>query len=224
MQVLQPCPETPKPPPMTDHKLTSGTKIVVASHNEGKVREIRDLLRPFGLETFSAAELNLPEPDETETTFSGNAKLKALAAAQASGLPALSDDSGLAVDALDGDPGIYAARWAELPRIERETYGQRRDFDMAMWYVNDRLGDTDNRRARFICALCLAWPDGETSVYEGTVEGEMIWPPRGDKGFGYDPIFIPEGHTQTFAEMNPTDKHALSHRARAFEQLVKSIF
>ena len=151
---------------MTDQKLIAGTKIVVASHNEGKVREIRDLLRPFGLETVSAAELNLPEPEETETTFSGNAKLKAVAAAKAAKLPALSDDSGLAVDALNGDPGIYAARWAELPRIEKETYGQRRDFDMAMWHVNDRLGDSANRRARFICALCLAWPDGTTSVYE----------------------------------------------------------
>lgn len=148
-------------------KLKSGMKLVVASHNEGKVREIRDLLRPYGLETVSAAELNLPEPDETETTFSGNAKLKAVAAATAANLPALSDDSGLAVDGLGGDPGIYAARWAELPRIEKETYGQRRDFDMAMWHVNERLGETGDRRARFICALCLAWPNGEASVYEG---------------------------------------------------------
>ena len=173
MQALLPRKEPLKPPDMTENRLIAGTKIVVASHNEGKVREIRDLLRPFGLETVSAAELNLPEPEETETTFSGNAKLKALAAATVSGLPALSDDSGLAVEALGGDPGIYAARWAELPRIEQETYGQRRDFDMAMWHVNDQLGDSDNRRAQFICALCLAWPNGETQVYEGTVDGEI---------------------------------------------------
>jgi len=209
---------------MTNKKLTSGTKIVVASHNEGKVREIRDLLRPFGLETVSAAELNLPEPEETETSFSGNAKLKALAAAKAAGLPALSDDSGLAVDGLGGDPGIYAARWAELPRIEKETYGTRRDFDMAMWHVNDRLGDNPNRRARFICALCLAWPNGETSVYEGTVEGEMIWPPRGKKGFGYDPMFQQLGSTQTFAEIDPAAKHAVSHRADAFVKFLADQF
>ena len=209
---------------MTNPKLKAGTKIVVASHNQGKVREIRDLLRPYGLETVSAAELNLPEPEETETTFSGNAKLKALAAAKAAGLPALSDDSGLAVDALGGDPGIYAARWAELPRIEKETYGQRRDFDMAMWHVNDRLGETGNRRARFICALCLAWPSGETTVYEGTVEGEMIWPPRGQKGFGYDPMFQQLGETKTFAEIDPAAKHAVSHRADAFTKFLADQF
>ena len=199
-------------------------KIVVASHNAGKVREIRDLLRPFGLETVSAAELDLPEPEETETTFSGNAELKALAAARAAGLPALSDDSGLAVDALGGDPGIYAARWAELPRIEKETYGTRRDFDMAMWHVNDRLGDKSDRRARFICALCLAWPDGEIYVYEGTVEGEMIWPPRGSKGFGYDPMFQQLGETKTFAEIEPAEKHAISHRADAFAKFLADQF
>jgi len=209
---------------MTDKKLISGTKIVVASHNQGKVREIRDLLRPFGLETVSAAELNLPEPEETETTFSGNARLKAVAAAKASGLPALSDDSGLAVDGLGGDPGIYAARWAELPRIEKETYGQRRDFDMAMWHVNDRLGDKSDRSARFICALCLAWPNGETSVYEGTVEGEIIWPPRGTKGFGYDPIFQQVGSDKTFAEIEPAAKHAISHRADAFAKFLAAQF
>jgi len=161
---------------MTNKKLTSGTKIVVASHNEGKVREIR------------------------------------------------SDDSGLAVDGLGGDPGIYAARWAELPRIEKETYGTRRDFDMAMWHVNDRLGDNPNRRARFICALCLAWPNGETSVYEGTVEGEMIWPPRGKKGFGYDPMFQQLGSTKTFAEIEPAAKHAVSHRADAFAKFLADQF
>lgn len=199
-------------------------KIVVASHNEGKVREIRDLLRPFGLETVSAAELGLAEPDETETTFEGNAKLKAVAAAQAAGLPALSDDSGLAVDGLGGEPGIYAARWAELPRIEKETYGQRRDFEMAMWHVHDQLGDNPDRGARFICALCLAWPSGETFVYEGTVEGEMIWPPRGNKGFGYDPMFQQLGAVQTFAEIDPAEKHAVSHRADAFEKFLADQF
>ena len=224
MQALLPRGARPKAHFMTTQKLTSGNKIVVASHNEGKVREIRDLLRPFGLETVSAAELNLPEPEETETTFSGNAKLKALAAATVANLPALSDDSGLAVDALNGDPGIYAARWAELPRIEKETYGQRRDFDMAMWYVNDRLGDTDNRRARFICALCLAWPNGEAQVYEGTVEGEMVWPPRGNKGFGYDPMFQQIGETRTFAEIEPAAKHAVSHRADAFAKFLVDQF
>ena len=209
---------------MRHRKLESGQKIVVASHNEGKVREIRDLLRPFGLITLSASELGLGEPKETEMTFAGNAALKALAAAQASDLPALSDDSGLAIDALGGDPGIYAARWAELPKIEVETYGQRRDFDMAMWHVHDKLGDTKNRRARFICALCLAWPNGETSIYEGQVEGDMIWPPRGDKGFGYDPIFQALGDKLTFAEIDPVEKHAKSHRADAFAKFLKDQF
>ena len=209
---------------MTNQKLKHGQKIVVASHNEGKVREIRELLTPYGLETVSAAELDLAEPDETETTFAGNARLKAVAATEASGLPALSDDSGLAVDGLGGEPGIYAARWAELPRIEKETYGQRRDFDMAMWHVNDQLGDNPNRRARFICALCLAWPGGETSVYEGKVEGEMIWPPRGDKGFGYDPMFQQIGQSETFAELEPEAKHAISHRADAFEKFLSDQF
>lgn len=209
---------------MAENRLKPGTKIVVASHNQGKVREIRDLLRPFGLETISAAELDLPEPDETEVTFSGNAKLKAVAAATASGFPALSDDSGLAVNSLNGEPGIYAARWAELPSIEQDTYGERRDFDMAMWHVNDRLGDNPNRRARFICALCLAWPNGETRVYEGTVEGEMIWPPRGDKGFGYDPMFQQLGSNKTFAEIESAAKHAVSHRADAFAKFLTDQF
>lgn len=209
---------------MTTRKLQSGQKIVVASHNEGKVREIRDLLRPFGLETVSAGELDLPEPEETETTFAGNARIKAVAAATGSGLPALSDDSGLAIDGLNGDPGVYAADWAELPTIEKDTYGQRRDFDMAMWHVNDRLGDTKDRAARFICALCLAWPEGETEVYEGKVEGEIIWPPRGEKGFGYDPIFQAVGDTLTFAEIEPEEKHAKSHRADAFSKFLKDQF
>ena len=195
------------------------SKIVVASHNEGKVREIRDLLRPFGVETVSAGELNLPEPEETETTFAGNAELKARAAADASGLPALSDDSGLAVDALGGDPGIYAARWAEKPVCE----GGGRDFDMAMWHVQDRMKD-GVRTARFICALCLAYPEGEAEIYEGTVEGEIVWPPRGDKGFGYDPIFQALGDRLTFAEIEPAAKHAKSHRADAFAKFLKDQF
>jgi len=195
------------------------SKIVVASHNEGKVREIRDLLLPFGVETVSASELNLPEPEETETTFAGNAELKARAAADASGLPALSDDSGLAVDALGGDPGIYAARWAEKPASE----GGGRDFDMAMWHVQDRMKD-GVRTARFICALCLAYPEGEAEIYEGTVEGEIVWPPRGDKGFGYDPIFQALGDRLTFAEIEPAAKHAKSHRADAFAKFLKDQF
>lgn len=199
--------------------MTRLSKIVVASHNSGKVREIRDLLRPYGVETISAAELNLPEPEETETTFAGNAALKAVAAASASGLPALSDDSGLAVDALDGDPGIYAARWAEKPNIE----GGGRDFDMAMWHVQDRMGG-GVRTARFICALCLAMPKGDTHIYEGTVEGEIIWPPRGHKGFGYDPIFQAIGDTKTFAEIEPAEKHAKSHRAEAFAKFIADQF
>ncbi len=197
---------------------SSLTKIVIASHNKGKLREIDDLLRPYGIETISAGDLGLPEPDETETTFAGNARLKALASAIGSGLPALSDDSGLAVDGLNGAPGIYAARWAQKPKCE----GGGRDFDMAMWHVNNRLGDNSNRRARFICALCLAFPNGQTEIFEGTVEGKIIWPPRGDKGFGYDPIFQAIGDTQTFAEISPEDKHAKSHRAEAFAKFLKS--
>lgn len=197
------------------------TKLVVASHNEGKVREIRDLLRPLGVETLSAADLNLPEPEETETTFAGNARLKACAAASASGLPALSDDSGLAVDALGGAPGIYAARWAKIPAIE----GGGRDFDMAMWRVWTGIEAANGpATARFICALCLAYPEGDTQVYEGKVEGEIVWPPRGDKGFGYDPVFRALGDTQTFAQIDPKDKHAKSHRADAFAKFLSAHF
>ncbi len=196
-------------------------KLVIASHNRGKVREIGHLLAPFGVDTISAADLNLPEPDETETTFAGNARLKAVAAATASGLPALSDDSGLAVDALDGAPGIYAARWARIPRIE----GGGRDFDMAMWRVWTEMQDRGGpKSARFICALCLAYPDGRTAVYEGTVEGHIIWPPRGDKGFGYDPIFQAIGDRQTFAEIEPAEKHVKSHRADAFSKFLRDQF
>ncbi len=203
----------------TGSALKGFSTLVVASHNQGKVREIRDLLTPYGFETISAAELNLPEPEETETTFAGNARLKAVAAATASNYPALSDDSGLAVDALDGAPGIYAARWAEKPACE----GGGRDFDMAMWHVWNQIDD-GVRTARFICALCLALPSGESFIYEGKVEGEIVWPPRGDKGFGYDPIFQAEGDTLTFAQIDPAEKHAKSHRADAFAKFIKDQF
>ena len=197
------------------------TELVVASHNEGKVREIRELLTPLGVKTISAAELNLPEPEETEKTFAGNARLKAVAAAKASGKPALSDDSGLAIDALGGAPGIYAARWAAIPKVE----GGGRDFDMAMWRVWQEMTRVGGAKtARFICALCLAFPDGETEVYEGKVEGEIIWPPRGDKGFGYDAIFKAIGDKKTFAEIEPAAKHAKSHRADAFAKFLKARF
>ncbi|MDF1721272.1 MAG: RdgB/HAM1 family non-canonical purine NTP pyrophosphatase [Minwuia sp.] len=187
-------------------------KIVVASHNAGKVREINDLLRPFGLQAVSASELDLPEPDETEDSFIGNALLKARAAAVASGLPALSDDSGLAVDALDGAPGIHSARYA----------GPDRDFRFGMERLNREMGESGRpeRSARFICALALVWPDGTEAAFEGRVEGEIVWPPRGTRGFGYDPVFRPAGHAITFGEMDPDAKHGMSHRADAFRQLI----
>lgn len=192
-----------------------GSTLVVASHNEGKVREIRDLLAPFGLKTLSATELDLEEPEETGLTFAANAELKALAAAKSCGFTALSDDSGLAVDALGGDPGIYSARWA----------GEPREFGRAMARVDDELKaqgaqEPKDRSARFVCALCLASPDGTIKTFEGTVEGTIVWPPRGDRGFGYDPVFQPLGKRLTFAEMDPARKHAMSHRANAFAKLV----
>ena len=197
------------------HKLTAGQKLVVATHNSGKLREIRELVTPFGLDVVSAGELGLAEPEETEDSFIGNARLKAVAAAQASGLPALSDDSGLEIHMLDGAPGIYSARWA----------GPDKDFQKAMQRANDELiakGATqpDQRRANFVCALCLACPDGDISAFEGKVFGTLVWPPRGQNGFGYDAMFQPDGHAITFGEMDPAAKHAMSHRARAFEQFV----
>ena len=192
-------------------KLLPGT-LIVASHNPGKVREIRDLLALFGIEPVSAGDAGLPEPEETETTFRGNAELKALAAARGSGLPALADDSGLSVHALGGDPGIYSARWA----------GPEKDFSLAMRKVHDALGDAEDRTAHFTCALSLAWPDGHVETFEGHVHGTLVWPPRGDQGFGYDPMFVPEDHTISFGEMAPDAKHAMSHRARAFAQLVEA--
>ncbi len=203
------------------HRRFTAAKLVVASHNEGKVKEIRDLLAPFGVETVSAAELDLPEPEETEKTFKGNAELKALAAARAADMPALSDDSGLAVEILDGEPGIYSARWAET--------GEGRDFAVAMTRVEkemcDRNGGPDgNRNAKFICALTLAWPDDHVETFEGSVSGTLVWPGRGTRGFGYDPVFQPDGHKITFGEMDPAAKHAISHRAHAFEQLIDACF
>jgi len=191
-----------------------GNKLVIASHNKGKVREIGELLAPFGVETISAGELDLPEPVEDGLTFIANAEIKALAAAKASGLPALSDDSGLEVHGLGGEPGIYSARWA----------GPSKDFNIGMKAVMDKLGDNPDRGANFTCALTLAWPDGHMESFEGKVFGALTWPMRGEKGFGYDPIFIPEGHDITFAEMEPAEKHAMSHRADAFKQLIDACF
>ncbi|EQB11650.1 nucleoside-triphosphate diphosphatase [Sphingobium quisquiliarum P25] len=192
-------------------------KLVIASHNPGKVREIGDLLAPFGIETVSAAALDLPEPEETGTTFIANAELKAMQAADLSGLPALADDSGLCVEALNGDPGIFSARWA----------GEAKDFGLAMRLVWDAIqakGPDAGHDAHFVCALALAWPDGHVEVFEGRVDGTITWPPRGDKGFGYDPIFQPHGHAISFGEMEPEKKHAMSHRADAFAQMVAAVF
>lgn len=190
-------------------------RLVVASHNQGKVREIGALLSPFGVEAVSAGDLGLPEPEETETTFVGNAALKARAAAEGSGLPALADDSGLEVFALGGDPGIYSARWA----------GPTRDFRVAMekvWRALEEKGAGDFA-ARFVCVLALAQPDGAMQTFEGEARGRIVWPPRGEKGFGYDPIFQPEGHTRTFGEMSHDEKLPLTHRARAFEKLLSAL-
>ncbi|HEV7434425.1 MAG TPA: RdgB/HAM1 family non-canonical purine NTP pyrophosphatase [Pseudorhizobium sp.] len=202
--------------------------IVVASHNAGKIREIAELIGPFGFSAKSAAELQFEEPEETGATFEQNAAIKALASAKASGLPALSDDSGLMVDALGGDPGVYTANWAE-----REDGS--RDFQMAMEKVENALREkhatrADQRTARFVSVLCLAWPDGHTEFFRGEVKGTVVWPPRGEKGFGYDPIFKPNGYDTTFGEMSSDEKHgwsrgepeALSHRARAFKRFVET--
>lgn len=191
-----------------------GERLVVASHNAGKVREIGDLLRPLGFHALSAGELGLAEPEETGTTFLQNAELKARAAALAADLPALADDSGLVVHALGGAPGIYSARWA----------GPGKDFRIAMERVQRELGDSSDRSAHFICALALGWPDGHVESFEGRVDGTLVWPPRGTRGFGYDPMFLPEGGALTFGEMEPQAKHEISHRARAFAQLVSHCF
>jgi XTP/dITP diphosphohydrolase len=202
--------------PQSIRKLQPG-KLVIASHNEGKVREIRALLGPYGVEPVSAAELDLPEPEETGTSFVANAELKALQAADLSGLPALSDDSGLCVEALGGDPGIFSARWG----------GPDKDFGRAMDLVEEKLaalGPDTSRDAHFVCALALAWPDGHVEWFEGRVDGTLVWPPRGERGFGYDPMFVRDGDQETFGEIDPDLKHSISHRADAFRQLVAAVF
>jgi len=196
-----------------------GPKMVIATHNPGKLREIRALLAPYGIECLGADELDLPEPEETGVTFVDNAELKARASADLSGLPALADDSGLSVDALHGKPGIYSARWAE------DDYGGR-DFGRAMervWAEVGAAGPDAGHDAHFVCALSLAWPDGAIESFEGKVHGTLVWPPRGDKGFGYDPMFVAAGMDRTFGEIDPAEKHAISHRAAAFSQLVAAL-
>jgi XTP/dITP diphosphohydrolase len=194
-------------------------RLVVASHNPGKVKEIGELLMPYGVEAISPASLGLEEPEETGTTFAANAVLKSEAAAKASGLVSLADDSGLCIDALDGDPGVHSARWA----------GPAKDFALAMRNVEEKLravGATapERRRAHFICVLSVAWPDGHVENFEGRVHGTIVWPPRGNRGFGYDPMFQPHGHAATFGEMHPEGKHRISHRAAAFRKLVDALF
>ena len=205
-----------EPAPVPHRRLEPG-KLVIASHNEGKVREIRALLAPYGIEPISAASLDIPEPEETGTSFAANAELKARFSADLSGLPALADDSGLCVEALGGDPGIFSARWA----------GETKDFGVAMrrvWEAVERAGPDEGHDAHFVCALSLCWPDGHLETFEGRVDGHLVWPPRGDKGFGYDPMFRPWGHEVSFGEMDPEAKHAISHRADAFRKLVAAIF
>ena len=211
-------------------KLEPG-RLVIASHNQGKVREIRDLLGPCGVEPVSAAELDLPEPDEIGTTFVDNADLKARAAADLSGLPALADDSGLCVEALGDRPGIFSARWALTdPSVPPEGGAGEvtgtRDFNLAMRRVHDeleKLGLDVSRNAHFACALALVWPDGHAEWFEGRIDGTLVWPPRGDRGFGYDPMFVPGGRDETFGEMDPAEKHRISHRADAFAKLVAAL-
>jgi XTP/dITP diphosphohydrolase len=187
---------------------------VLASHNAGKIKELQQILAPLGIVLKSAADLDLPEPEETEKTFEGNAALKAKAACEATGLVCLADDSGLSVDALDGAPGIYSARWA----------GEPRDFDRAMQRVQDALADSADRTSRFVCVIALARPDGSLAHYRGEVVGEIVWPPRGDGGFGYDPIFRPQGHERVFAEMSAEEKRELSHRGRALDAMMRAEF
>src|SRR5258708_16996804 len=189
-----------------------GERLVIASHNPGKIEEIEGLVAPYGVAAIGAGALGLPEPEETGATFEENAVLKARAATEASGLPALADDSGLVVPALAGAPGIYSARWA----------GPSRDFRVAMEQVQQELGDKD-RRAQFVAVLALAWPDGEVALFRGEAHGRLTWPPRGERGFGYDPIFVPDGYEMTFGELDAA-KRRISHRARAFEKLVDASF
>jgi XTP/dITP diphosphohydrolase len=205
------------------HRRIAG-RLVIATHNPGKLAEMRDLLAPYGIDAISAGELGLGEPDENGMTFGDNARIKARAAAAATGLPAFADDSGLAIDALGGEPGIYSARWA----------GPDKNFRHAMATIEDRLGERgatspERRKAHFVSALCVAWPDGHAEEFEARVDGMLVWPPRGDKGFGYDPMFLPAGHDRTFGEMSSGEKHGLppqgrgvSHRARAFLKLAEA--
>jgi XTP/dITP diphosphohydrolase len=191
-----------------------GDRLVIASHNRGKVREIGDLLRSVAVDVISVGDLGLPEPDETAQTFIANAELKATAAAQGAALPALADDSGLVVPALGGAPGVYSARWA----------GPNKDFRVAMSRVERALAGSDDRRAHFVCALVLAWPDGHRECFEGVVHGRLVFPPRGERGFGYDPIFVADGRDITFGEMHPAEKHRISHRADAFRKMLAACF
>lgn len=203
-------------------------RIVVASHNEGKLREIADLIAPFGFEAKSAKEFGLPEPEETGETFEENAYIKAYAAALATGLPALSDDSGLCVDALGGQPGVYTANWADQPDGTRDFAVAMQRTEVALQEVG--ATEPDERAGRFVSVICLAWPDGEAEYFRGEVEGVLVWPPRGSKGFGYDPVFLPNGFEKTFGEMDAAEKHgwkpgdeqALSHRARAFQKFARA--
>lgn len=199
---------------MSAYRLKPGATLVLATHNKGKLREIAALVQPLGVTVTSVGELGLPEPDETAPDFAGNARIKALAAAEATGLPSLADDSGFSVAALGGAPGVLSARWAGKPA----------DFTAAMARVQSELGDAVDRRAWFSCALCLAWPDGHTATFLGRTEGTAIWPPRGEAGFGYDPMFVPAGDTRSYGEMAPKEKHGSSHRARAFVQLLAACF
>ena len=197
----------------------TGDRLLVATHNKGKLEEMADLLAPFGVTLSSNADHGLPEPEETETTFVGNARIKAHAAAQATGLPALADDSGITIDGLGGAPGVYTADWAETP--------QGRDFVMAMersWAALEAADAPYPRLAQFRCTLVLAWPDGHDEVFEGVMPGQIVWPMRGDQGHGYDPIFQPEGFTQTFGEMDRWEKNKISHRADAFRKLIAGCF
>ena len=195
------------------HRPIAG-RLVIATHNPGKLAEMRELLAVYGVDAISAGELKLPEPEETGTTFRANARIKAEAAAKASNMPAFADDSGLAVDALDGQPGIHSARWA----------GPDKDFGHAMERVHSAMAEGSPDTAYFTCALSLAWPDGAVETFEGRIDGRLVWPPRGENGFGYDAMFVADGMVATFGEIDPDHKHAISHRARAFEQLVAACF
>ncbi len=209
---------------MTDHRKLAPGRLIIASHNQGKVREIRALLEPYGIEPVSAGDLDLPEPEETGTTFAENALLKARASAEGANCVALADDSGLCVAALDGKPGVYTADWAERQWFEGDP---GRDWYMAMGKVEGKLaeqGPDVDRSAYFVATLALAWPDGHSEVFEGRVQGNLVWPPRGTLGFGYDPVFQPVGFDQTFAELDPAQKQAMSHRTDAFRQLVAACF